>query len=73
MKTIQVLGIGPVEIRTDLDVVQLVGALTVTGDPVNCRAKKVSRSKAAARKAATIDAAQLIEIRRGYFMLVEGE
>lgn len=68
--TIEITGIGPVEINTDLKEVVLVGALTTSGDPVNCQTKKVSRNQKAAKAAHEVDA-WLKEIKPGYFMLME--
>lgn len=69
--TIEITGLGPVEINTELAEVVLVGALTVSGDPVNCKTKKVSRNKKAAKLASQVVAAWLKEIKPGYFMLIE--
>lgn len=69
--TIEITGIGPVEINTDLKEVVLVGALTISGDPVNCKTKKVSRNQKAAKAAHEVDTVWLKEIKPGYFMLME--
>lgn len=69
--TIEITGIGPVEITTDLDEVFLVGALTISGDPVNCKTKKVSRNQNAAKAAKQVEGAWLKEIKSGYFVLIE--
>lgn len=68
IKTIEITGLGSVEIRTELDEVVLCGALTIKGDPANCTNKKVSRSK---KKAQQIDGVFLKEIRPGYFILLK--
>lgn len=71
--TIEITGLGPVEITTDLSEVVLVGALTISGDPVNCKTKKVSRNQKAAKAAKRnlFECAWLKEIKPGYFMLIE--
>lgn len=69
--TIEITGIGPVEICTEQDSVVLVGAITSAGEPVNCKTKKVSRSKKAAQAAKLVECAWLKEIKPGYFMLIE--
>lgn len=71
--TIEITGIGPVEINTELKEVVLVGALTITGDPANCKTKKVSRNQKAAKAAAKVETAYLKEIKPGYFMLIEDD
>jgi hypothetical protein len=69
--TIEITGIGPVEITTDLDEVVLVGALTSSGDPVNCKTKKVIRNQKAAKVAKQVEGAWLKEVKPGHFMLIE--
>jgi hypothetical protein len=69
--TIEVTGIGPVELFTELPEVVLVGALTVSGDLANCKAKKVSRNKKAAQQAKQVEGAWLKEVKPGYFILIE--
>ena len=69
--TIQITGIGPVAVHTELSEIWLVGAITSTGEPVNCQKKKVSKCKKAAAKAALVEGAWLKEIKPGYFMLIE--
>lgn len=69
--TIEITGLGPVEINTELNEVILVGALTISGDPVNCKTKKVSRNKKAAKEAAELQGSWLKEIKPGYFMFFE--
>lgn len=69
--TIEITGIGPVGINTDLKEVVLVGALTIGGDPVNCQTRKVSRNQKAAKAAREIDAVYLKEIKAGHFILME--
>ena len=69
--TIEIIGIGPVEIETDLKQITLVGALTIEGDYVNCMTKRVMRNKKAAKAAATVDAVYLKELEPGFFMLTE--
>jgi hypothetical protein len=69
--TIEITGLGPVEIKTELNEVVLVGALTTSGDPVNCKTKKVSRNQKAANQAAKITTAWLKEVKPGHFMLIE--
>ena len=43
--TIEITGLGPVQINTELKEVRLVRAFTVSGDYVNVVKKKVSRNK----------------------------
>ena len=50
--TIEITGVGPVQINTELKEVRLVRALTASGDYVNVVKKKVSRNQKAAKKAA---------------------
>lgn len=69
--TIEIIGIGPVEIKTELKQVTLVGALMPTGDYVNCITKRVKRNKKAAKAAAAVDAVYLKELKHGVFMLIE--
>lgn len=69
--TIEITGLGPVEITTDLAEVVLVGALTISGAPINCKTKKVSRNQKAAKAAKQVEGAWLKEIKPGYFMLIE--
>ena len=69
--TIEITGFGPVEITTDLDEVILAGALTISGDPVNCKTMKVSRNQKAAKAAKQVEGAWLKEIKPGHFMLIE--
>jgi len=69
--TIKITGIGPVEITTELAEVVLVGALTISGDPVNCKTKKVSCNPKAAKLAKQVEGTRLKEIKPGHFMLIE--
>ena len=71
--TIEIIGIGPVEIKTEFRQITLVGALTINGDYVNCRTKRVMRNKKAAKAAAAVDAVYLKELEPGYFMLIEND
>ena len=70
--TIMITGLGHVEIDTDLKEVVLVGALTIEGDPVNCKRKKVRRNQRAAKEAAEVRGTWLTEIKHkpGHFMLI---
>lgn len=71
--TVEITGIGPVLIKTDLKEIVLVGALSATGDFVNCRIKKVARDKRAAEEAEQVDGCYLKEISAGYFMLIDDD
>lgn len=69
--TIEITGLGPVEINTELAEIVLVGALSISGDPVNCKTKMVSRNQKAAKAASQVETAWLKEIKPGHFMLIE--
>ena len=69
--TIQITGIGPVAVHTELSEIWLVGAITASGEPVNCQKKRVSRSKKNAAQAAKVEGIWLKEVKHGYFMLIE--
>jgi hypothetical protein len=69
--TIEIAGIGPVEIKTERNEVVLVGAMTISGEPVNCKTKKVTRSQKAAKAAKQVEGAWLKEVKPGHFMLIE--
>ena len=71
--TIEIIGIGPVEIKTELKQITLVGALTTNGDYVNCKTKRVKRNKKAAKAAADVDSVYLNELEPGVFILIEDE
>lgn len=72
--TINVTGIGPVEIKTELKEVKLVGALTIDGSYVNVKTKKVSRNQKAAKEASENYAVWLKDLGDGeHFMLIEEE
>jgi hypothetical protein len=70
--TINIAGIGPVEIKTDLRTVKLVGEISTFGDFVNVRLYKVLRNKRSAKEALSTRAwgcAYLTNIREEYFIL----
>ena len=69
--TIEITGVGPVRINTELKEVRLVRALTASGDYANVVEKKVSRNQKAAKKAALNYRHGLRELEAGYFMLCE--
>ena len=71
--TIEILGLGPVEIKTELLQVTLVGALTINGDYVNCITKRVKRNKKAAKAAAAVDSVYLKALEPGFFMRIEDD
>lgn len=68
--TIELTGIGRVEIKTDANEVMFCGAVTIEGDPVNCVSRRVSRSAKNARAAIKNREYVLSEMRPGYFRLV---
>ena len=67
--TITITGFGPVQLKTDLDEVTLVGAWTQDGSPVNCKTKKVSRDQRKASKAMRVETVWLTEVKPGFFQL----
>lgn len=67
--TIELTGIGHVEINTEEKEVMFCGAMSADGQPVNCTSKKVSRSKANAAAAIKNREHVLSEIKPGYFKL----
>lgn len=67
--TIDITGIGYVEINTTLPEVTLVGAITAKGHPVNCKTKIVRRNKRAAQAAKKVYGVGLKEIKPGFFIL----
>jgi hypothetical protein len=69
--TIEITGLGPVQINTELKEVRLVRAFTVSGDYVNVVKKKVSRNKKTASLAALNRRFWLKELETGYFMLCD--
>lgn len=73
--TINVTGIGPVEINTTARSVVLAGALTAMyGIPVNCTTKAVSRNKKAAAAAAKVPSyiwLKEVPDHAGHFILVD--
>lgn len=66
--TINMIGIGHVEIDTDKSEIQLVrGGWTIDGAPVNVVPKKVYRNKRYEREAARNRGIYLREVQPGYF------
>lgn len=71
--TIEIVGLGHVEIETEFRQVTLVGTLTINGDYVNCVTKRVNRNKKAAKAAVAVDSVYLKELKPGFFMLIEDD
>ena len=69
--TVNITGIGPVEINTDAKKITLVGALTIRGDHVNCKSKKVSRNIKSAKQAQEIETVWLKDLNNDCFILIE--
>lgn len=69
--TVNLTGIGPVEIDTELNEIKIVGALAIDGSYVNVKTKKVHRNKKAANQAREIETVWLKKLDDEHFLIVE--